>query len=136
MLVHHAGKDPTRGARGWSGLRAAADAEIEVTRTPLGRTLHNSKQTDGGDGGRWGFRLEPITIGIDEDGDPIDSGVCIESDVPADSAAPVVGRKRGVWADQLTIANRYLVPASPLHLEACLTYSHSATPTRAFHQNA
>jgi RecA-family ATPase len=30
--VHHSGKDETRGARGWSGLRAACDFEFEVIR--------------------------------------------------------------------------------------------------------
>ena len=32
VLIHHAGKDSTKGARGWSGLRAAADTEIEIVR--------------------------------------------------------------------------------------------------------
>src|SRR5207253_1810102 len=32
ILVAHSGKDQSRGMRGWSGAKAAADAEIEVTR--------------------------------------------------------------------------------------------------------
>jgi hypothetical protein len=32
LLVHHSGKDASRGARGWSGLRAATDVELEVVR--------------------------------------------------------------------------------------------------------
>jgi RecA/RadA recombinase len=28
VLIHHSGKDASRGARGWSGLKAAADVEI------------------------------------------------------------------------------------------------------------
>jgi hypothetical protein len=30
LLVHHSGKDAAKGARGWSGIRAAADTEIEI----------------------------------------------------------------------------------------------------------
>ncbi|NDH55062.1 MAG: hypothetical protein EBY24_24515, partial [Betaproteobacteria bacterium] len=32
ILIHHSGKDASKGARGWSGLRAASDFEIEVIR--------------------------------------------------------------------------------------------------------
>lgn len=47
VLVHHAGKDTSKGARGWSGLRAAADAELEVVRSPEGRLLRVTKQKEG-----------------------------------------------------------------------------------------
>ena len=83
VLVHHAGKDPTRGARGWSGIRAAADAEIEVLRLPMGRLARISKQKDGIDGREWGFDLHPVPIGMDEDGDAIDSCVIREAEIPA-----------------------------------------------------
>lgn len=86
LLVHHAGKDPTRGARGWSGLRAAADAELEVLRLPGGRLLRVSKQKDGDDGLEWGFDLETVPVGLDEDGDVVLS--CVVR--PANT--PVVGR--------------------------------------------
>lgn len=82
VLVHHTGKDTTRGARGWSGLKAAADAEIEVGRAPAGRYLRTSKQKDGDDGLEWGFALEVVTVGIDEDGDEITSCVVREAEVP------------------------------------------------------
>jgi RecA-family ATPase len=38
LLVHHSGKDSSRGARGWSGLRAAADVELEVVRADDARS--------------------------------------------------------------------------------------------------
>jgi KaiC/GvpD/RAD55 family RecA-like ATPase len=84
-LVHHAGKDAAKGARGWSGLRAAADFELEVTRDGDNRTLNTTKQKDADDQEQWGFRLEEITIGIDEDGDDITSCVIAESDVTVDA---------------------------------------------------
>lgn len=83
LLVHHAGKDPSKGARGWSGIRAAADAEIEVLRLPMGRMVRISKQKDGVDGLEWGFDLHIVPIGMDEDGDVIDSCVIREAEIPA-----------------------------------------------------
>ncbi|HSV48346.1 MAG TPA: AAA family ATPase [Ramlibacter sp.] len=82
MLVHHSGKDASRGARGWSGLKAAADAELEVVRMPTGRVIRVSKQKDGEDGLAWGFDLDVVPVGADEDGDIITSCVVRETDMP------------------------------------------------------
>lgn len=81
VLVHHAGKDSTKGARGWSGNHAAADAVLEVTRNGNQRALRTAKQKDGDDEAAWGFTLETVTIGMDEDGEPIDSCVVLEAAV-------------------------------------------------------
>jgi hypothetical protein len=83
LLVHHSGKDASRGARGWSGLKAAADAELEVSRLPTGRMLRLSKQKDGEDGLAWGFDLDQVPVGLDEDGDVITSMVVREAQLPA-----------------------------------------------------
>jgi hypothetical protein len=82
ILVHHAGKDASKGARGWSGLKAAADAELCVERLPQGRVLRTSKMKDGVDDEAWGFDLEAQNIGHDEDGDVITSCVVREIEVP------------------------------------------------------
>lgn len=94
VLVHHAGKDPTKGARGWSGLRAAADAELEVVRGATGRALRLTKSKDGEDELEWGFDLEVVQIGVDEDLEPITSCVVIETAMPTIGAGPA--RKLGV----------------------------------------
>ena len=83
LLIHHSGKDTTKGARGWSGLRAAADAEIEVVRDGDQRMLRLSKSKDGEDGLQWGFGLEVVQLGVDEDLDPITSCVVIEAALPS-----------------------------------------------------
>lgn len=85
LLIHHSGKDATKGARGWSGVRAACDAELEVVRSEAGRALRLTKNKDGEDGLEWGFDLEVVQIGVDEDLDPITSCVVIET------AMPVIG---------------------------------------------
>ncbi len=88
LLIHHAGKDATKGARGWSGLRAAADAEIEVVREGDARALRLTKSKDGEDGLEWGFMLEVVQVDIDEDMEPVTSCVVVESQVPLVGAGP------------------------------------------------
>jgi hypothetical protein len=81
VLVHHSGKDAAKGARGWSGIRAAADFEMEVTRDGENRTLNTTKQKDADDQASWGFRLQEMIIAIDDDGDDVKSAVVVENDV-------------------------------------------------------
>lgn len=90
IMVHHSGKDASKGARGWSGIRAAADAELEVVRDGDQRALRTTKQKDGDDSAQWGFRLEPVTIDLDEDGDIVTSCVIAEGELPqkADKRKP------------------------------------------------
>ena len=83
LLIHHAGKDAARGARGWSGIKAAADAEIEIIKHETGgREIRISKMKDGDDGLQWGFKLEVVTVGKDNDGDDITSCVAVDAAVP------------------------------------------------------
>jgi KaiC/GvpD/RAD55 family RecA-like ATPase len=73
VLVHHCGKDASRGARGHSSLRAAADTEIEVRsdqETGL-RTATISKQRDLATGGSFNFRLEAVTLGQNQHGEDV-----------------------------------------------------------------
>ena len=64
MLIHHSGKNAAAGARGWSGVRAAVDVEIEVTDQAAGRCAEITKDRDlGSKGGRIGFKLEAIDVG-------------------------------------------------------------------------
>lgn len=72
-LVHHSGKDATKGARGWSGIRAAADVEIEITRNGNARAAEVTKQRDGEDGARYGFELLPVVYGADAKGNELSS---------------------------------------------------------------
>jgi hypothetical protein len=71
VLVHHAGKDRQRGARGHSSLRAAVDVEIEVTHAQGLRCATVRKNRDGETDFEVPFRLRPIVLGKDEDGDDV-----------------------------------------------------------------
>jgi RecA-family ATPase len=81
VLVHHSGKDAAKGARGWSGLRAAADCELEVVRNDSGRVATITKLKDGDDSPAFGFKLVSVPIGVDEDGDEVTSCVVEEAEV-------------------------------------------------------
>lgn len=96
LLVHHSGKDASKGARGWSGLRAAADAELEVLRSPAGRLLRTAKQKDGADDLEWGFDLEVVEIGRDEDDEPITSCVVVDAQVPSARVLRTLGPKEQI----------------------------------------
>ena len=74
-------------------MRAAADAELEVVRDIGGRVLRLTKSKDGEDGGEWGFGLEVVQIGVDEDLDPVTSCVVVEAEV---NKARASDRKLGV----------------------------------------
>jgi hypothetical protein len=78
-FVHHSGKDRTLGARGWSGLRAAVDTEIEISPGEIRVT----KQRDMEIAGTFGFALESVPLGVDTDGDPITSCVVLPTNLSA-----------------------------------------------------
>jgi hypothetical protein len=75
LLVHHSGKDATKGMRGHSSLHAALDAAIEVKRSGDEREWSVAKAKDGADGKGHPFMLEVVSMGKDDDGDPITSCV-------------------------------------------------------------
>lgn len=83
LWIHHSGKDQAKGMRGWSGMRAAIDTEIEVTSDEATgvRTAEVTKQRDlPGKGERIGFKLEPVHLGMNAWGTPRGSCVVVSSD--------------------------------------------------------
>lgn len=97
LLVHHTGKDQTRGARGHSSLRAAADVEIEITRSEgINRSARITKMKDGEDFTSFGFSLLQVAVGWgDENG--IETSCVIEHQEGA-SRAPSP-QPKGPWQD-------------------------------------
>lgn len=83
MLIHHSGKDQSRGARGHSSLRAAVDTEIEVQDSKEGKFAQVTKQRDlDGKGNRIGFQLHPIQIGTNRWHSPATMCVVLPADAP------------------------------------------------------
>jgi putative DNA primase/helicase len=83
LLVHHTGKDATKGLRGHSSLPAALDVAIEVVRNGVNRGWRLYKAKDGQDnrdGDAEPFRLEQVTLGEDADGEPVTSCVVVRGE--------------------------------------------------------
>ena len=85
LLVHHTGKDATKGMRGHSSLFAALDAAIEVSRTDDRREWKVAKAKDDEDGQVHPFRLNVVDLGEDEDGWPVNS--CSVEPITCDESA-------------------------------------------------
>ncbi len=86
MWIHHCGKDQAKGMRGWSGMRAAIDTEVEVTcdEATGARVAEITKQRDlPGKGRRIGFRLEPVHLGVNRWGSPRTTCVVVDGEAPA-----------------------------------------------------
>jgi hypothetical protein len=83
-IVHHSGKDAARGMRGWSGMRAAIDTEMEVQDGVLSTT----KQRDGEKLEDQPFVLSDVVLGEDRRGKPVKSAVALYG-----AAAEMVGPK-------------------------------------------
>jgi hypothetical protein len=100
LLVHHSGKDASKGLRGHSSLLAALDSAIEVSRTDDRRDWRIAKAKDGEDGKAHPFKLRVVAIGEHDDGEPMTSCVVIADDTPAELRRPRVpqtGNQRIAW---------------------------------------
>jgi hypothetical protein len=86
-VVHHGGKDESRGPRGHSGLLFSTDLVVHLTEGEAGaRTATVTRVKDGQSGAAFGFKLQEVDLGIDDDGDPITTCIAVETD--ASAAAP------------------------------------------------
>lgn len=89
MVIHHTGKDEDRGARGSSALRAAVDNEIQVTAE---WEIISRKQRDQEPPEPLYFNLRSVTLGMDEDGDPVTSAVVDVAEPPKPERKPLSGK--------------------------------------------
>lgn len=73
ILVHHCGKDPSKGGRGWSGILGALDTEILIENKDNPRLLTITKQKEGSRAEPMSFNVIPVDIGLDDDEDMVTS---------------------------------------------------------------
>jgi KaiC/GvpD/RAD55 family RecA-like ATPase len=93
VLIHHSGKDMSRGARGSGALRAAVDTEIEVSGQVNPRQARVTKQRDLLGGGTFAFDLEAMEIGTDpETREPFTACVVVHREDIASTATEPKGR--------------------------------------------
>ncbi len=80
-LVHHAGKDPGKGARGSSSLLGAVDASIFVEADDNGTHRAKVEWSRASESGQqYSFKLPIIELGIDNDGDMVTTCVLQQSE--------------------------------------------------------
>jgi hypothetical protein len=85
-VVHHGGKDEARGPRGHSGLLFATDLVVKLVEGEAGnRTATVTRVKEGEAGAVFGYTIRKVQLGIDADGDPIETGIAEEA---AAAAAP------------------------------------------------
>ena len=97
LAIHHNGKDQAKGARGWSGIRAHIDTEIEVMEKDGVRSATITKQRElPGKGEVIYFRLEVVEMGITKFGKP--ATTCVA--VPDESASTEQPHKRPTKHDE------------------------------------
>jgi phage/plasmid primase-like uncharacterized protein len=85
-IIHHNGKDQAKGARGWSGIRAHIDTEIEVTEKDGIRSASVTKQRElPGKGEAIYFRLEVIEMGTTKFGQPATTCVAVHDKEASDT---------------------------------------------------
>ncbi|WP_454655003.1 AAA family ATPase [Bosea beijingensis] len=105
MVVHHTGKNESKGARGWSGFKAALDTELEI----IDKALHVTKQRDLEFARPIGFRLESIDLGLDADGAPVSSAVARMDVAPLEDFGDVLtpAQERMMAAFKSAAATKY-----------------------------
>jgi hypothetical protein len=111
MIVHHSGKDKSKGARGSSALQGAIDTEIEVD---SGQVIPR-KQRDVELLPPIGFKLRPVLVGVDSDGDELTS--CV---VEPASVIALNGRLKPGSRKALVILEEMAPDNKPVQLQAWL----------------
>ncbi len=93
IVVHHCGIDPKR-PRGHTSLTGAADAQISVKHVGGYVVSKVEFMKDGPEGAVTKSRLEPISLGKDDDNDPITSCVVRDAGEPFAGDHPAPSRLR------------------------------------------
>jgi len=98
LLIHHSGKDVTKGARGWSGIKAAMQTEIEINLLESGERIAKIvKQRDGEQDIEFPFQLLPIDL-------PDSNGVA--------QSSCIVEAQEGVFMVEMIVESEWSVCAA------------------------
>ncbi|MGB1566484.1 MAG: AAA family ATPase, partial [Paracoccaceae bacterium] len=100
-MVHHSGKDQSRGARGHSLLRASVSTEIELTKMDGVSFATATKQRDQEPAEPFAFVLESMELGQDQDGDAVTTAVVRAAS--EEDAKEAKQKKRPGGKNQMTI---------------------------------
>jgi hypothetical protein len=83
VVVHHVGKDASRGGRGSNSLNGAADVTMLVEKTDAYSKVRIEEMKDGREGQEWTFRLAPYDLSATFDAScaphpqPVENSTCV-----------------------------------------------------------
>lgn len=105
LVVHHSGKDAAKGSRGHSSLLGAVSLELEVTKEQgEPGAVKVTKMRDGEDGAEYGFDIDSVPLGVDEDGEEVTTGISLEADLEQVKVSRAAEPKGAV---QTSVANAF-----------------------------
>jgi hypothetical protein len=104
VLVHHAGKGGSRGARGSSALEAAADMIIEVVEDGAVRTPIVRKLRDGAVPELWPFVIDGVVLAGQGTADEVRVGVHVVTEPVADPGDPRRAKAKAMRAEGQSLA--------------------------------
>ena len=90
-LIGHTGKDESRGARGSNAHLGDVDMMVQLSIAEGVRTAAIVKINDGVESVLTRFHMMPVTLGHDEDGDPITTAI-VSDEVPMGRAGPKLNK--------------------------------------------
>lgn len=94
LLIHHSGKDGSKGARGHSSFRAALDTEISVEGANNPRTVTITKQRDLAPLEPFCIDLRAVTVGMNTYGEAVTAVVVEHSDAPTPKRLSGLGKNQ------------------------------------------
>ena len=142
IIIHHCGIEGTR-PRGHSSLTGAVAAQLAANRDAAGNVVVTVEyMRDGPDDITIVSRLEPVEVGLDEDGEPITSCVVVPVEDAPVVARQADGRRRSSYtialcARRSTTSDRTRCrlstarPSGPSTASTCAPSSSASTPWTA-----
>ena len=139
VVVHHVGKDASRGARGSNALNGAADVTLLVEKTEAHSKVRIDEMKDGREGQEWRFRLVPYLLSetsntLSETSQEVST--CVVELLSEPSEAKVVASKAkrppaGVAADLLKIVRRAIEEAGSTNVDSLAVPNNVRAVSRA-----
>jgi len=126
VVVHHVGKDASRGGRGSNSLNGAADVTMLVEKNEAFSTVRVEEMKDGPEGQEWRFRLVPYalseTLDTPSETSP-EVSTCVvellsEPSAPKPRETKKVKAPKGVTGDLLKVIRRAVEEAGERNVES------------------
>lgn len=118
ILVSHTGKDTSKGLRGHSSLFAALDSAIEIKANGKQREWIIAKSKDDSMGDSFPFKLEIVSLGVDEFGDEITSCVACPADangsIFSNKETSLSGNQKIIFEAMTAIFNQSICDVEPV----------------------